>query len=33
MLIWHPRAALDPAHDYIRSLFFAAANEIVAGRR
>lgn len=31
MLIWHPRAALDPAHDYIRSLFFAAANEIVAG--
>lgn len=27
VLIWHPRAALDPAHDYIRSLFFASANE------
>lgn len=29
VLIWHPRAALDPAHDYIRSIFFVSANEIL----
>ncbi|CAN5300755.1 LysR family transcriptional regulator [soil metagenome] len=28
VLIWHPRAALDPAHDYIRSIFFVSANQI-----
>jgi DNA-binding transcriptional LysR family regulator len=28
VLVWHPRAALDPAHDYIRSVIFASANKL-----
>ena len=29
-LVWHPRAALDPAHDFIRSLLFDSANRVAA---
>ena len=29
-LVWHPRGALDPAHDFIRSLVFDSANRVAA---
>ncbi len=29
ILIWHRRAALDPAHDYLRSIFFGSANQVI----
>ena len=28
-MVWHPRASLDPAHEYIRSVFVDAANHVV----
>jgi len=28
VLVWHPRTALDPAHDYFRSVVCAAANSL-----
>jgi LysR family nod box-dependent transcriptional activator len=29
VLVWHPRAALDPAHDYFRSIVRASAQNLV----
>jgi LysR family nod box-dependent transcriptional activator len=29
VLVWHPRASHGPAHDYIRSILFASANQVM----